>query len=50
MKANKKMLAFLALNALTAVSGEAAETKTDRLFKNITKNIQNNKPNTSVSI
>ena len=45
MKANKKMLAFLALNALTAVSGEAAETKTDRLFKNITKNIQNNKPN-----
>ena len=47
MKTNKKMLAFLALNALTAVSGEAAETKTDRLFKNITKNIQNGKSNST---
>ena len=37
MKTSKKMLALLALNTLTAVSGKAAETKTDRLYKNITK-------------
>ena len=31
MKTSKKMLALLALNTLAAVSGKAAETKTDRL-------------------
>ena len=47
MKTSKKMLALLALNTLTAVSGKAAETKTDRLYKNITKNIQIGKSNSA---
>ena len=47
MKTSKKMLALLALNTLTAVSGKAAETKTDRLYKNITKNIQTGKSNSA---
>ena len=47
MKTSKKMLALLALNTLAAVSGKAAETKTDRLYKNITKNIQTGKSNSA---
>ena len=45
MKADKKILALLALNTLAAMPGEAAESKTDKLYNNIVKNIQTGKSN-----
>ena len=45
MKVDKKILALLALNTIAAIPGEAAETKTDKLYNNVMKNIQSGKSN-----
>ena len=42
---NKKLFTLLALNTLAAIPGEAAGIKTDRLYNNITKNVQAGKSN-----
>ncbi len=42
---NKKMLMFLALNSLAVIPGEAAESKTDKLYNKITKNMETGKSN-----
>ena len=39
------MLMFLALNSLAVIPGEAAESKTDKLYYNIMKNIKADKSN-----
>ena len=45
MKVNKKMLTMLALNILAVMPAIAGESKTDRLYNNIVKNIQTGKSN-----
>ena len=45
MKVDKKILALLALNTIAAIPGEAAESKTDKLYNNVVKNIQTGKSN-----
>ena len=47
MKVNKKMLTMLALNILAVMPAIAGESKTDRLYNNIVKNIQTGKSNNS---
>ena len=45
MKVHKKMLTILALNILAVMPAIAGESKTDRLYNSIVKNIQTGKSN-----
>ncbi len=47
MKVNNKLLMLLALNSLAVLPGEAAESKTDKMYNNMIKNMETGKSNSN---